>query len=156
MVFPTFFNLSINLAIRIHDQSHSQLPILLLLTVYSFSIFGCKEYNQSDFCIDHLMMSLCRAVSRAVGRGCLLELVHSLGKPLPCFILYCKAIFACYSRYFLTSYFFISSLCISIFKVSKSYRQHIIGLWFFFDPFWQSFRYIFIPLTFKRTSDMTV
>ena len=28
-------------------------------------------------------------------------------QPLPCFILYSKAKFACYSRYLLTSYFFI-------------------------------------------------
>ena len=33
--------------------------VLFLLTVYSFSIFGCKEYNQSDFGIDHLVMSMC-------------------------------------------------------------------------------------------------
>ena len=42
--------------------------------------------------------------------GCLLWPVHSLGKTLsalPCFILYCKAKYACYPRYFLTSYFFI-------------------------------------------------
>ena len=36
----------------VHDLSCSQLPVLFLLTVYSFSIFGCKEYNQSDFGID--------------------------------------------------------------------------------------------------------
>ena len=30
-------------------MNHSQLLVLFLLTVYSFSIFGCKEYNQSDF-----------------------------------------------------------------------------------------------------------
>jgi len=29
---------------------------LFLLTVESFSIFGCKDYNQSDFGIDHLVM----------------------------------------------------------------------------------------------------
>ena len=30
------------------------LLVLFLLTVYSFSIFGCKEYNQSDFSIDQM------------------------------------------------------------------------------------------------------
>ena len=54
MVFPTFFNLSLNLAKGVHDLSHSQLPGLFLLTVSNFSIFSCKEYNQSDFGIDHL------------------------------------------------------------------------------------------------------
>ena len=40
-------------------MSHSQLPVLFLLTVQSFSIFGCKEYNQSDFGVEHLVMSMC-------------------------------------------------------------------------------------------------
>ena len=30
------------------------------------AVFGCKEYNQSDFGVDHLVMSC------VVGRGCLL------------------------------------------------------------------------------------
>ena len=34
-------------------------------------------------------------------------LLAKLYEPLPCFILYSKAKFACYSRYFLTSYFYI-------------------------------------------------
>ena len=39
-------------------------PSLFLLTVYSFSIFSCKEYNnQSGFDIDHLVMSMCRVIS---------------------------------------------------------------------------------------------
>ena len=31
--------------------------------------FGCKEYNQSDFSIDQLVMSMCRVFSCVVGRG---------------------------------------------------------------------------------------
>ena len=50
--------------------------------MYSFSIFGCKEYNQSDFGIDHLVVSMCRVFSCVVGRGCLLWPVCSLGKTL--------------------------------------------------------------------------
>ena len=38
---------------------NSQSFLLLLITVQSFSIFGCKEYNQYDFVIDHLVMSMC-------------------------------------------------------------------------------------------------
>ena len=34
-----------------------------LLTVYSFSICGCKEYNPSDFSVDHLVMSMYRVFS---------------------------------------------------------------------------------------------
>ena len=33
VVFPTFFNLSLNLVIRSHNLSHSQFPVLFLLTV---------------------------------------------------------------------------------------------------------------------------
>ena len=67
---------------------HGQPLVLFLLTIYSVSIFGCKEYNQSDFGIDHLVMSTCRVVSCVVGRGCLLWLVHSLGKTLLAFALF--------------------------------------------------------------------
>ena len=34
-------------------MSHSQLLVLFLLTVKSFSSFGYKEYNQSDFDIEY-------------------------------------------------------------------------------------------------------
>ena len=53
----------------------------------AFPIFGCKEYHQSDFGIDHLVMSLCRVFSCVVGRGCLLWSMHSLGKTLLAFVL---------------------------------------------------------------------
>ena len=54
-------------------MSHSQLPVLFVLTVQRVSIFGYKEYNQSDFSVDHLVMSMCRVFSCvAVGRVCLL------------------------------------------------------------------------------------
>ena len=33
-----------------------------LKNVYSVSIFGYKEYNQSDFGVDHLVKSMCRAL----------------------------------------------------------------------------------------------
>ena len=84
MVFPTFFNLSLNLAIRSSWSEPQSAPglFLLLLTVYSFSIFGCKEYDQSDFGVDHLVMSMCRVFSCIVGRGCLLWPVHFHGKTL--------------------------------------------------------------------------
>ena len=68
-------------------MNHSQLPVLFLLTVQSFSIFGCKECNQSEFSVDHLVMSMCRVFSCVVGRGCLLWPVRSLGKTLLAFAL---------------------------------------------------------------------
>ena len=51
-------------------------------------IFGCKEYNQSDFGIDYLVIPICRVFSFVVGRGCLLWPVHSLGKTLLAFALF--------------------------------------------------------------------
>ena len=53
----------------------------------SFSIFSCKEYYQSYFGIDHLVMSMCTVISSIVGRGCLLWPVHSPGKTLLAFAL---------------------------------------------------------------------
>ena len=57
------------------------------LTVWSFSMFSCKADNQSDFRIDHLVMSMRTAISCIVARGCLLWPVHSLGKTLLAFAL---------------------------------------------------------------------
>ena len=85
LLFPTLFNLSLNLAIR-SSWSKREL-VLFLLTVLSFSIFGCKEYNQSDFGVDHLVMSMCRVFSCVSGKWCLLRPVHSLGRTLLAFVL---------------------------------------------------------------------
>ena len=55
-------------------------------------------------------MSTSRVFSCVVGRQHLLWPVHSLRKTLlalTCFVLYSQAKFACYSRYLLTSYFYI-------------------------------------------------
>ena len=60
--------------------SHIKLQVLFLLTVSSFFIFSCKECNQSDFGIDHLVVSMCRVTSCVVGKGCLLWPVCSLCK----------------------------------------------------------------------------
>ena len=82
MVFPTFFNFSLNLAIKSSWSEPQSAPSLVFVDFISFSIFGCKEYNQSDFGVDYLVMSMCRVFSCVVGRGCLLWPVHSLGKTL--------------------------------------------------------------------------
>ena len=71
----------------LHHLSHSQLPVLFLLIVYSYSIFGCKEHNQSDFGVDHLVMFMCRVFFCVVRRECLLWPVHFLGKTLLVFAL---------------------------------------------------------------------
>ena len=77
---PTFFNLSLNLAIRSSWSEPQSAPSLVLADRIELSIFGCKEYNQSDFSVDHLVMSMGRIVSCVVGRGCLLWPVCFLGK----------------------------------------------------------------------------
>ena len=87
VVFPTFFNLRLNLAIRSSWSEPQSAPGLVFADCKSFSIFGCKEYNQSDFGVDHLVMSMCRVFSCVVGRGCLLWPVHSLGRTLLAFTL---------------------------------------------------------------------
>ena len=107
---PQTVNLILNLAIRSSWSQPQSAPGLVFADCIELLHLCCKEYNQSDFGIDHLVMSMCRVFSCVVGRGCLLWLLHSLGKTLlafSCFILYSKAKFACYSRYFLTSYFCI-------------------------------------------------
>ena len=73
--------------------------------------FFCKEYNQSDFNIDHLVISMCRVISWVVGKGSLLWPACSLDKT---HVSLCPASF-CNSRpnlpvilgIFLTSYFHI-------------------------------------------------
>ena len=89
VIFPYFLQFKSEFGNKDHDLSHHQLPVLFLLTVKSSSIFGCKEYSQYDFCIDSLMMSICRVFSCVAERGCLLWPVLSLGKALLAFDLLC-------------------------------------------------------------------
>ena len=82
MVFPTFFNLSLNFAIRSSWSEPQSAPGLVFADWIELSQLCCKEYNQSDFSIDHLVMSMCRVFSCVFGRGYLLWPVCSLGKTL--------------------------------------------------------------------------
>ena len=75
---------------------------------YRFSIFDWKEYNQSDFSIDLLVMSLVLLEEGVCYDQCVL--LAKLCWLLTCFILYFKDKLACYSRYLLTSYFAFQSL----------------------------------------------
>ena len=71
VVFPTFFNLSLNLAIMSScSMLYSASSVLSADCIELFHL-GCKEYNQSDFGVDHLVISMCR-VSYVIRRGCLL------------------------------------------------------------------------------------
>ena len=57
VVSPTFFNLSLNLAIRSSCPEPQFAPSLVFAVL---PIFGCKEHDQSDFSVDYLVMSMCR------------------------------------------------------------------------------------------------
>ena len=50
--------------------------------LYSFSTFGFKKYNQSDFSIDYVVMSMCRVISWVVGKAYLALPACSLEKTL--------------------------------------------------------------------------
>ena len=73
MVFPTFFNLSLNLAIRSSLSEPQSAPGLVFADCIELLHFGCKKYNQSDFGVDLLVMSMYRVFSCVVGRGPLTE-----------------------------------------------------------------------------------
>ena len=110
MKFIEFYNKEFMIWASSVPELKQSVPGLFLLTVKTFSIFGWKDYNQSDFSIDHLVMvmSMFRVILCVVGRGCLLWPVSSLGKTVLAFALLhfvLKAKLAGYSRYLLTSYF---------------------------------------------------
>ena len=56
--FPSFFKLSLNLAIRSSWSETQSASGLVFADCIELSIFGCKEYNQSDFDVNHLVMSM--------------------------------------------------------------------------------------------------
>ena len=85
MLLPTLFNLSLNLVTRSSWSEPQSAPGLVFADCIAFLHFGRKEYNQSYFGVGHLVMSMCRVFSCAVGRGCLLWPVLSLGKILLAF-----------------------------------------------------------------------
>ena len=60
-------------------------PSLVFTDCIELLHLWCKEYNQSDFDVDHLVMSMCRVFSCVTARGCLVCPVHSLGKTLLAF-----------------------------------------------------------------------
>ena len=86
VVFPTFFNLSLDFPIGSSWSEPQSAPGLVFADCNRASpSLAAKKYNQSDFSINHLVMSKCRVTSCVVGRGCLLWPVHSLGKTLLAF-----------------------------------------------------------------------
>ena len=87
---PIFFQLgvclSLNFAIRSSWSEPQSAPnIVFTDCIELLHLWLRKKYNESDFSIDHLVMSMCRVLSYVVGRGSLLWPVHSLGKTLLAF-----------------------------------------------------------------------
>ena len=62
MVSSIFLNLSLDYAKSTWSESQSA-PGLVFADCVELSIFGCREYSQSNFNIDHLVMSMCKIIS---------------------------------------------------------------------------------------------
>ena len=69
MVFPTFFNLNLNLAKRSSWSEPQSAPGLVFADGIELLHFWLQKYNQSDFGIVHLVMSMCRVVSCVIPRN---------------------------------------------------------------------------------------
>ena len=63
MAFPTFFNLSLNFAIRSSLSEPQSAPGLVFADSTELLHLWLKEHNQSNFNIALLVMSTCRAIS---------------------------------------------------------------------------------------------
>ena len=72
MVFPMFFYLSLNFVIRWPGSEPQSAPGIVFTNCIEPLHLWLQKYNQSDFSVDHLVMSMCRVFSCVVGRGCLL------------------------------------------------------------------------------------
>ena len=87
MVFPTFFNIRLNLAISSSWSEPQTSSNLVFADCKELLYLQLQKYNQFDFDIDHWMMSMCSIFSCIVELGCLLWPVCSLGKTLLAFAL---------------------------------------------------------------------
>ena len=107
MVFPTFFSLSVNLAIRSSEPQSA--PSL----VFADCIKRLHLWLQRISLISSLTIWWCPCVESSLvlleEGACYDEyvLLAKLGSPLSCFILYSKAKFTCYSRYLVNSFLYI-------------------------------------------------
>ena len=110
MVFPTFFTLNLNFAIRNSWSQPQSSRCLVFADRIELLHLKCKEHNQSCFSIELLVISMCGAISWVVRKACLLWPGCSLDEPLfplLCFTLYSNVKLAYYSGYVLISYFCI-------------------------------------------------
>ena len=83
VVFPTFFHLSLNFSIRSSWSEPQSAPGLVFADcIELLHLWLQRIYNQSDFSVEYLLMSMCKVFSCVVGRRCLLWPMCSLGKIL--------------------------------------------------------------------------
>ena len=76
-----------NWATELNWSEPQSTPSLVFADCIELLHLQLKEYNQCDFCIDYLFMSMLRVISCVVGGWCLLWPVRSLGKTLLAFVL---------------------------------------------------------------------
>ena len=69
VVFPTYFSLSLNFAIRGSRSEPQSAPGLVFADCIELLHLWLQEYNQSDFRINHLVMSMCKVVSHVLEEG---------------------------------------------------------------------------------------
>ena len=62
----SLFSSILNFAVRISWSEPQSVPCLVFADCIVLHHLCCKEYNQSDFSIDHLVMSTCRVISCVV------------------------------------------------------------------------------------------
>ena len=87
MIFPTFFNLSLNFIIRSSLSESQSAPSFVVADCIKLYHLQLQRIWSIWFWYDHLVMSMCRVISCIVARGYLLWPVYSLGKTLLTFAL---------------------------------------------------------------------
>ena len=70
--FPYFLQFKSEFGNKEFMNEPQSAPGLVFANCIELLHFGCKEYNQYDFGVDHLVLSMCKVFSCVVGRGCLL------------------------------------------------------------------------------------
>ena len=129
MVFPTFFNLSLNLAIRSSWSEPQSAPNLVFADCKELLHLWLQRIYQSDFSIGHLVMSMCSLLLRCK-RVFAMSSAFSWQNSVSLYSAsFCtpKPNLRIYSRHLLTSYF-----CIS---VPYNEKDIFFGCWFYTQPY---------------------
>ena len=109
MVFSTFFNLSLNFAMRSSEPQSAPGPVFA-----DWLLMTSPASTAKNISISFRYWSPCAELCLGLlGKGFGMTIVFSWEncQPLPCFIFYSKSKLACYSGYLLIWYFCIPILC---------------------------------------------